>query len=664
MRTMRIGRRGRAVLAAVSLLAGLAGIAGATGLASAAPASAAVAATSAVQSTAVQSTAKKATPPHIMTIMMENTDYSQFVGSPAMPYLNEIAHEYATFTHADGWTYPSLPNYLELLSGSDDGTAGQDCDITQAGCSNFTNSTLVTQLEKAGISWNGYYEGDPSGCYQGDGSGNYPYWHNAFRYFKDFSAQCSRISNFSDLLPNLNKSDPSDFQWVVPDLDNSGGDNGTMSSGDSWLSGELPKIMDTSWYRQGGQIVILYDTGYNDTNDSVNGATGGQIPMVVVSAHTKGMGAIKTPINTAGVLRSVEHAYGLSYLATAANAKNGSLGSALLSSRPVSSGAAAPAAPASVGAVLDTAGGTPGALTAVSGSLSINGLASMGAAVLKVGQNASDKGVVVAPGEPARVVSGTSDLESVSCTTSTQCYAVGLGPLDTDKAVLVSITRGKAVKVTDLPKFIGLYGIACPTTSKCYAVGYDNASDADAVTTITSGKAGAPVEVPGDPGEWLNAISCPSSAKCYAVGLVNYNPAIVSIKLPIESGKASFTSATIPDAWYATGIDCTSVGNCVAVGENKKEQGIVGTLVGGKIGKTTVVKGTEYLYGVGCASSTSCVVTGAGVQASNGYSSGVVDSLTSGVPGKVKTVAGANGFGQVLSTGGGAYVTVGASYTA
>ena len=184
------------------------------------------------------------------------------------------------------------------------------------------------------------------------------------------------------------------------------------------------------------------------------------------------------------------------------------------------------------------------------------------------------------------------------------------------------------------------------------------------MTTITSGKAGAPVEVPGDPGEWLNAISCPSSTECYAVGLVNYNPSIVPIKLPIKSGKLSITSVTIPNAWYATGIDCTSVGNCVAVGENSNEQGIVGTLAGGKIGKTTVVKGTEYLYGVGCASSTSCVVTGAGVQASNGYSSGVVASLTRGVPGKVKTVAHANGFGQVLSTGHGAYVTVGATYKA
>ena len=650
MRNLHIGKRGRTVLATASLVAGVAGMAG---LASATPAVAGTAS----QLTA-QSASRHAPPPHIMTIMMENTDYSQFAGSAAMPYLNQIAHEYADFTKAWGYEYPSLPNYLDLLSGTDPGP-DEDCDITQANCSNYTNTTLVDQLEKAKISWNAYYQGDPSGCYQGDGSGNYPYWHNAFRYFKNFKQQCSHISGFGDLLSNLKSSKAADFQWVVPDLVGSGGDNGTMASGDSWLNGELPKIMDTSWYREGGQIVILYDTGYNDAGGT-NGSSGGQIPMIVVSAHTRGMGAVNTPINTSGVLRSIEKAYDLPYLANAADAKNGTLGKALVSSRPgVSS---RPAHPVSVGAAVGITGDTPHAVAAIRGTISVNGIARIGsgssAPVLEVGQNASGQGVVVAPGKPARVVAGTSNLQSVSCTTGKQCYAVGLGALNSDEAVLVSIVNGKAAKVTGLPAFIGLYGISCPTASTCYAVGYDNANDADAVTTIASGKAGAPVEVTGG-GEWLNSISCASHTECYAAGLVNYNPSIV----PIASGQPG-AAVTIPDAWYVNGIDCTSVGNCMAVGENSTEQGIVGTLVNGAAGTTTVVKGTEYLYGVGCASAASCVVTGAGTPGRHGYSSGVVAPVTSGVPGKVKAVANANGFGQVVPHGKDGYLAVGAAYTA
>jgi hypothetical protein len=654
-KTPHIGRSARSVLAAFSLLAAAAGVAAATGTA---PAAAAV-------KVPVTKMAGSAAPAHIMTIMMENTDYSQFAGAAAMPYLNEIAHEYATYTDAYGWTYPSLPNYLELLSGSDDGTAGQDCDITQAGCNNFTNPTLVDQLDAKGISWNAYYQGDESGCYQGDGTGNYPYWHNAFRYFADFSQQCSHISNFSDLLSNLNEPDPSDFQWVVPDLVNSGGDNGTMSSGDSWLNGELPQILNTAWYRQGGQIVILFDTGYEDSG-GVNGSSGGQIPMVVISARTKGMGAVGTPINTAGVLRSVEHAYGLSYLGDAADAANGSLGDALTSGRPIGYGAATPV---SAGAVLGIDGTAPRALATVPGTISVNGIATIGAGagagagshggsapLVEVGQNAAGQGVVAVSGGPAQVVPGTADLESVACTRGPRCYAVGLGALNSDEAVLVSIVGGRAVRVTDLPAFIGLYGIACPDSTTCYAVGYDNSDDADAVTTITGGNAGAPVEVAGG-GEWLNAISCPTSAECYAAGLVNYNPSIV----PIDDGTPG-TALTIPDAWYVNGIDCPSASECVAVGENTTAQGLVGVLADGNVAATEV-SGTEYLYGVGCDSPTSCVVTGAGVPAADGYSSGVVASFANGAAGPVRAIPNTNGFGQVITNGKGGYLSVGAAYT-
>lgn len=654
MRTLQFIRHGRVLVVAASVLAGVAGmtgVAGMSGVASAAPVT-----------TATASPASQATP-HVMTIMMENTDYSQFAGSAAMPYLNELSHQYANFTNAYGWTYPSLPNYLELLGGSDDGTAGRDCDITDPGCSGFTNPTLVTQLEQAGIPWNAYYQGDSSGCDQSDGGGNYPYWHNAFRYFADFSAQCSHISNFSDLLSNLSSRHAAPFQWVVPDLVNSGGDSGTMASGDSWLNGELPKIMDTSWYRQGGQIVILYDTGYED-GGGVNGSSGGQIPMVVVSAHTRGMGSVSTPVNTAGVLRSIEHAYGLSYLGDAADAGNGSLGTAMVATG--HTGPAKSAKPVSVGAALTVgARGKPLSLTTTRGAISLNGAATIpgarahghSAPVIKVGQNASGQGVIVAPGHGAQVVHRTADLESVSCTTSTQCYAVGLDALNSDDAVLVAITSGHVAKVTSLPAFIGLYGISCPSATACYAVGYDNADGADAVTTITNGVAGAPAEVSGG-GEWLNSISCPTTTRCYAAGLVNYNPSIV----PITSGTPG-TAVTIPDAWYVNGIDCTSASNCVAAGENSDEQGILGNLVNGKIAPTTVVSGTEYLYGVACGTASSCVATGAGVPAASGYSAGVIVPVTNRTPRPATTIKNSNGFGQVIPDGAG-YLAVGAAYAA
>jgi phosphatidylinositol-3-phosphatase len=582
-------------------------------------------------------------PAHIMVIWMENTDYSQMAASPAMPELNEMAHEYADFTRAYGWHYPSLPNYIELLAGSDLGVTS-DCDITNKGCSNFHHKRIIDQLEAAGDSWHAYYQGDEYGCYQGDGSGNYPYWHNSFRYFADFKSQCRHISNFGPLLDDLSGPQPPDFNWVVPDLVNSGGDNGTMNSGDSWLAGELPKIMASRWYRENGQIIIIYDTGYNDSGGN-GGASGGQIPLVVISAHDRGMGTIAAPVNTAGVLRSIEHAYGFSYIGDAANPANGNLGSALVPGGQANHRHGRGRRRQILFGALVGRAAHGRAVRFVRGTLGLQGVYRFsGGRSIEVGENTRGQGVVASSGRSV-TVGGTSDLESVSCTTAQVCYAVGLATSDLDEAVLVRLVSGRPDAVTDLPAFIGLYGIACPGKSTCYAVGYDNSGDAGAVTTITNGHASAPAEVPNDGNTpWLNAISCPTSAKCYAAGLVNYVPAIV----PITSGKPG-KAVNIAKAWYLNGIDCFTVGHCVAVGENTTEQGIVAALTGAS-STTTVVKGTEYLYGVGCVSAGTCLLAGASSVSAHDFGNGV---LVPDLGGKLlagRVVPGTNGLGQTTCT--------------
>jgi hypothetical protein len=357
--------------------------------------------------------------------------------------------------------------------------------------------------------------------------------------------------------------------------------------------------------------------------------------MVVVSAHTAGRGAVSAPVTTAGVLRSVEHAYGLPYLGDAANQVNGSLGDAVVAGLPTGD---APA-PLYRGEVVTTGGTT---VTGVDGTLSLNGVATApGGGRIEVGQNSAGQGVVVTPALGTLTVPNTTNLQSVSCETASRCLAVGIGPVNRDEAALVTIVNGQPTNVTQLPTFNGLYGIACPTATTCYAVGYDSNDDADAVTTITGGQASAPAEVPGG-GEWLNAISCPSATQCYAAGLVNYNPSID----PILSGVPQ-AALTVPDAWYLNGIDCPSVGTCVAVGENTTQQGIVAELSDGAIGTPVVVSGTEYLYGVGCAVDGSCLLAGASTPGL-GYSTGVLVRDHGRLISGAHVVPGTNGLGQTI----------------
>ncbi len=582
-------------------------------------------------------------PPHIMVIMMENTDYSQAIGAATMPYLNELAHQYEGFTESYGWSYPSLPNYLELAAGTNFGIT-EDCDPypSDTGCVNLSHELFADQLEAAGITWKAYYQDDPYGCDNNPSdffTGNYDVEHNAYVYFADFAEQCKHLSNFTPLLSDLASAHAPDYAFVTPDLDNDGGDNGTMSSGDTWLSTELPQIMATPWYQDGGQIVIMYDTGYGDSG-GVNGSSGGRIPpILVVSAHTRGKGLNPSPLNTAGVLRSLDHAYGLPYLGDAADPNNGGLDNALVAGRPTG-----PAA----GALYEGAVVTPGPLTpgieTVPGTLAFNGVYRYpdGTSV-EVGENSSGEGVIDTSGGGAIAVPGTSNLESVSCPTATTCWAAGLASTGSDQAALVKVVGGQPKSVTRVAAFYGLYGIACPTASTCEAVGYDTSDIADAVTTITNGVPGAPAEVSGG-GEWLNAISCPTAGQCYATGLVNYIAAIV----PIDDGVPQ-QPIDYPHAWYANGIDCPSVGNCVVAGEiGNAGEGMVATLVGGRHGTVTLVPGTEYLYGVGCTPDGSCLLAGASQVGPTGYSHGVLlDRDSRGDLGAVVSAPAANGLGQV-----------------
>jgi hypothetical protein len=585
--------------------------------------------------------APSAQPSHVMVIMMENTDYSQAIGSAAMPYLNELAHEYAGFTQSYGWSYPSLPNYVELLAGSNLGITS-DCDPGNKGCTDLVHEKFVNQLEAAGISWHAYYEDDVSGCNDNPADffhGNYDVEHNAFAYFADFPQQCKHLSNFKPLLADLSRPDPPDYNFVVPDLDYDGGDNGTMSSGDTWLAAEMPQIMRTPWYRQGGQIVIMYDTGYGDSG-GFNGSTGGQIPPItVVSAHTRGMGLQGAPLNTAGVLRSLDHAYRLPYLGDAANPANGSLGDAVVAGRPTGPRMA----PLYAGAVTTTGTGGKVTVRRADRTLSFSGVYRYpDGSTVEVGENASGEGVIDTPRTGVVAVPGSSNLESVSCPATHVCWAAGLATVGTDQAVLVKVVNGQPESVRRVPSFYGLYGISCPAEASCEAVGYDTSDIADAVTTITNGKPGPPAQVHGG-GEWLNAISCPSTTQCYAAGLVNYVASIVPVTGGVPQAPVSYHNA-----WYVGGIACPSAGNCVMDGEaDNTGEGMVSTLSDGKAGPVQPVPSAEYLYGVGCTPGGDCLLAGASRAGVTGYSDGVLVTDDGGVLGRARDVPGTNGFGQV-----------------
>ena len=58
---------------------------------------------------------------HVFVIMMENHGYSQIVGNPNAPFINQLAKSANTATNYFAVAHPSLTNYLEVVGGSNFG---------------------------------------------------------------------------------------------------------------------------------------------------------------------------------------------------------------------------------------------------------------------------------------------------------------------------------------------------------------------------------------------------------------------------------------------------------------------------------------------------------------------------------------------------------------
>jgi hypothetical protein len=253
-----------------------------------------------------------AAPPHIMVIVEENREQQTVLGSPDAPFANRLASEYGSATSSFATAHPSLPNYLELLSGSTQGVGGDGTGYV------FASPTLADQLTQANIPWRAYMESMPAACYGGVGqNGGYAKKHNPFMYFTGItgSTECQNVVPLDGFTSDLSSASPPAFVWVTPNLCNDGHDCSTQTM-DGWLASHVASVMQTPWFTSGATIIITWDEGATE-DGCCNGAHGGHVATLVVSsqlAHAQHT----APVDQAGILRTVEHAYGLTYLGNAA----------------------------------------------------------------------------------------------------------------------------------------------------------------------------------------------------------------------------------------------------------------------------------------------------------------------------------------------------------
>jgi Phosphoesterase family len=285
---------------------------------------------------------------HVFLIMEENNGFHDVIGNKAAPNLNYLADTFGLATDYYG-TSPdsSESNYVAILGGSSFNVTSDD-----AYWKNKINApSLITQLDRARISWKSYLQGIPHAGYQGmcypkcDGAPDsdplYVSKHDAIQNFTpDLSAaDWSRQVPIGQLAIDLRRGAVPRFSYIVPDEchDMHGDppfcvDSGNIgdpqqqhldSVGDFYLGQLVSEITHAKFWAQGNNaIIITYDNGDNNAGCCDANPGGGQIATIVVTSHGPRGVKDNQPANHYSTLQSIEDAFGLGCLQFTCDTKN------------------------------------------------------------------------------------------------------------------------------------------------------------------------------------------------------------------------------------------------------------------------------------------------------------------------------------------------------
>lgn len=267
-------------------------------------------------------TVKSSTGKHIKTvflIVMENHNWADIKGNPSAPYINNTLLPVASYAQQyfnPPGNHPSEPNYVWLEAGTSFGIAN---DAPPAVNHLSTTLHLVTLLKNASITWKSYQEGISGTVCPLTSQGLYAPKHNPVVFFDDVtntndpgSAYCiAHVRPYSELAADLKQNTVASYNFITPNLCNDMHDScaplgNPVKQGDAWLASNLPAILNSQAYKNGGAVFITWDEGSGGD---------GPIGMILLSPDGKGGGYSNTIHYThSSTLRTLEEIFGVTPL--------------------------------------------------------------------------------------------------------------------------------------------------------------------------------------------------------------------------------------------------------------------------------------------------------------------------------------------------------------
>src|SRR5215212_648108 len=257
---------------------------------------------------------------HIVIIMFENKEFGSVIGNPQMPTYNKLAQDYTLLTEYYAIRHPSLPNYIALIGGDNFGIDSNchDCFINA--------QSLPDLIEGSGRTWKTYQEDMPEPCFFGD-RGDYAQKHNPFVYFDPIrlnTERCQRsVVPLTALQADIDTHSLPNFFFIKPNICNDSHDC-SLDITDAWLTTLLRTLIPAldatgeSYF-----VAMLFEEGQGShTCCGLPEPGGGRVPVILYSPWAKNGFEDPTPYTHYSLLKTISQAWGLPYLAHAADETN------------------------------------------------------------------------------------------------------------------------------------------------------------------------------------------------------------------------------------------------------------------------------------------------------------------------------------------------------
>jgi hypothetical protein len=253
----------------------------------------------------------------VWVILMENHNWTgnnagasfgdpDLKDNPLAPYLNGFVLHHAA--HSERYfnppgNHPSQPNYLWLEAGTNFGVLAD----TQPGQVPTDGAPhLVDLLQDKGISWRAYAEPDFGSPVFDTCPLDFTYLdveHLPFVYFTDVtdnfnpkSQNCiEHVRPYYELATDLADHTVARYNFITPNVCHDGHEgvspcdrtepSDNTLRGDTWLAKNVPLILESEEYKQGGALFIIWDEG-EDSGQFRDGP----IAMFLLSPFAKGSG--------------------------------------------------------------------------------------------------------------------------------------------------------------------------------------------------------------------------------------------------------------------------------------------------------------------------------------------------------------------------------------